>query len=145
MFTTQSAWSRSVFSKGQNVEMTVEGLAAIRMKPDGTIKQHRNGQPFSSTGVVMSTQRSGQGNVLVKLDSAPNNNGGEYFAAKFWKPVEQNTAKCYACDDPCERPNVHRTLSRGPREGQTIGPLCDDCERSLDAQVLLKPLETSQN
>ncbi len=133
-----------MFAKGQNVEMTVEGLATIRMKPDGTIKQHRNGKPFSSTGVVMAAQRSAD-NVLVKLDSAPNNNGGEYFAAKFWKLVEQNTAKCYACDDPCERQNVHRTLSRGPREGQTIGPLCDDCERSLDSQVLLKPLETNQS
>jgi hypothetical protein len=133
-----------VFTKGQKVEMTVDGLAAIRIKPDGTIRTHRDGTQFASTGVVASVPRN-QDNILVRLDSSPNSNAGEYYAAKFWKPIGQHSQKCYACDDQCERPDVHRKLARGPREGQTIGPLCDDCERSLDSQVLLVPSEDTKN
>jgi hypothetical protein len=132
--------SSEVFKKGQPVEMTTDGLVAIRMKPNGTIKQHRNGDQFSSTGVVVSAPRN-QNTLMVRLDSAPENSSGEYYAAKFWKPIVTDGQKCYTCDGDCERNDVRRTLARGPREGQEIGPLCDECEESLDSQVLLKPIQ----
>jgi hypothetical protein len=132
--------SSAVFKKGQKLEMTTDGLVAIRMKMNGTIKQHRNGDQFSSTGIVMSVPRN-KNTVMVRLDSAPQNSSGEYYAAKFWKPIVTDGQKCYACDSDCERNDVRRTLARGPREGQEIGPLCDECEESLDSQVLLEPIQ----
>lgn len=48
--------------------------------------------------------------------------------------------KCWCCEGVTERPNVMRVVSRGDRKGDTVGPLCDDCERFMEANVLIEDL-----
>jgi hypothetical protein len=47
---------------------------------------------------------------------------------------------CWCCEGVTERPNVMRVVSRGDRKGDTVGPLCDDCERFMEANVLVEDL-----
>jgi hypothetical protein len=50
------------------------------------------------------------------------------------------TTKCWCCEQATDRPNVMRIVSRGERKGDTVGPLCDDCEQFMEANVLIEDL-----
>lgn len=126
-----------MFKKGQRVEMTPEGLRAIRLKPNETIRKHRHGGQLSSTGIVVVVPRD-KTQIVVRLDSMPESSEGEYFKAIHWQPIEEDRKQCYGCDCEVEPPGVFRELARGPREGQKIGPLCKDCEDHMESQVLLR-------
>lgn len=50
----------------------------------------------------------------------------------------QQAEKCYCCENPPERSGVFREVIRGDRKGDTVGPLCDDCERFMEQHVLIE-------
>lgn len=54
--------------------------------------------------------------------------------------VVETPQKCWCCEGKTDRPDVMRVVSRGDRKGDTIGPLCDDCERFMEANVLVEDL-----
>lgn len=126
-----------MFTKGQRVEMTTAGIHAIRLNSDGTIRTHRHGGEYSATGVVTVVPRD-KSQVVVRLDSMHGTSEGVYYDAKLWEPLRSEQKQCYDCEQPCDR-QVYRTLARGPRVGQRIGPLCEECEHDLDSRVLLQP------
>jgi hypothetical protein len=47
---------------------------------------------------------------------------------------------CWCCEGKTDRPNVMRVVSRGDRKGDTVGPLCDDCEQFMERNVLVEDL-----
>lgn len=55
-------------------------------------------------------------------------------------PAVETLPPCWCCEGATERPNVMRVVSRGERKGDTVGPLCDDCERFMEANVLIEDL-----
>lgn len=54
--------------------------------------------------------------------------------------VEPSPPKCWCCEQATDRPNVMRIVSRGERKGDTVGPLCDDCEQFMEQHVLIQDL-----
>lgn len=55
-------------------------------------------------------------------------------------PAVETLPPCWCCEGATDRPNVMRVVSRGERKGDTVGPLCDDCERFMEANVLIEDL-----
>lgn len=53
---------------------------------------------------------------------------------------EPKPVPCWCCNEKTDRPNVMRTVSRGDRKGDVVGPLCDDCEQFMEANVLVEDL-----
>ncbi len=58
---------------------------------------------------------------------------------KSEQPAKQ--PRCWCCEGATERPNVMRVVSRGERKGDTVGPLCDDCERFMEQHVLVEDVK----
>lgn len=55
----------------------------------------------------------------------------------------ESSPKCWCCEGATERTDVKRVVSRGERKGDTVGPLCDDCEKFMEANVLVEDLPKS--
>ena len=126
-----------MFKKGQRVEMTTKGIHSIRLNSDGSVRRHRHGGEYAATGIVTVVPRD-KSQVVVRLDSMHESSEGVYYAAEMWEALRSEQQKCYGCEQDCNR-QVFRTLARGPRSGQRIGPLCAECECDLDSRVLLQP------
>lgn len=125
------------FEKGQRVEMTTIGLHKIRLDKSEQVKKHRHGVLMASTGVVITIARN-RSQVCVRLDSMPQSSTGVYYSSEYWKPITDQNRQCYVCDLRCPPPGVFRVPSRGPRQGQSIGPLCKSCEEYMDSLCLLR-------
>lgn len=126
-----------MLNKGQKVELTVAGLSLIRMETDGKIRTHRNGKPFASTGVVLSSAEYNRERVVIRLDSQSKSSKGDSYDVQYWQAINTDSQQCYICDEISDQEGVFRVLARGPREGQKIGPLCSGCERDMESKVLL--------
>jgi len=121
------------------VRMTADGNRVIRLTKTGKTKVHRNGVEWSDTGIVVADQRKG-GCVRVRLDSEPAASSGEYYAANFWThvPKDDSPTRCYVCEEPTNRADVFRVISRGDKQGTKVGPLCADCESFMYTNALLE-------
>lgn len=52
--------------------------------------------------------------------------------------------RCWCCEGDTDRPGVMRVVSRGDRAGETVGPLCDDCESFMERNVLVEAIDVAK-
>lgn len=128
-----------MFQKGQKVEMTTSGLNAIRLDSEQKIRTHKNGAKIAPTGVVLGMHDEDPFRVVVRLDSQPKSSKGISYDMNFWSEIKTQSSQCYTCDCESDQKDVVRTFARGPREGQTVGPICSDCEQYMETKMLLVP------
>jgi len=58
------------------------------------------------------------------------------------RDVGQSQPKCYLCEEPLsEGSNTYRTVSRGDRKGQRVGPWCVECLTHAERHCVVEPEE----